>query len=117
MIRVIRDKTTDNTDLFADLYGSSASHKIDDQNHHRNDKQQVNQTSTHVRQQSNQPQDQQNYQNCPQHDRISFFKLSTARTSATVMPRRNCAFWNKQFGEGCITIIRFSKPGSSYVLN
>jgi hypothetical protein len=48
-----------------------ASHQVDYQHHHSHNEQQVDQAATDVREHANQPQDQQNYQNCPQHGRIS----------------------------------------------
>jgi hypothetical protein len=42
--------------------------QLKDQYYRRNNKQQMNQTTTHTADQSEQPQDQENNQNCPKHN-------------------------------------------------
>jgi hypothetical protein len=59
------------------LNRSPASYQVDDQNDHGYYEQQMDQAAANVRKQANQPQDQQNYQNCPQHDLNLLLTLSS----------------------------------------
>jgi hypothetical protein len=58
------------------LNSSPAGHEINNQHNHSYHEQQVDKAATNIRKQANQPQDQQNNQNCPQHVEISFLILS-----------------------------------------
>jgi hypothetical protein len=62
------------------LDGSPAGYQVDDQNNHGDYEQQVDEAATNVREQANQPQDQQNHQNCPQHDRNLLLETRLTKT-------------------------------------
>jgi hypothetical protein len=65
----------------------SASHEIQDEHHQRHDQQQVNETAHGVaRNESDQPQDQQNYKNRPKHFRFLLAFSDCQEERATDVP-------------------------------
>jgi hypothetical protein len=91
----------------------------------------VDEIATNTTQQTNQPQDQQYHQNCPQHVEISFLYRpnlkepldptteSNLEMSNVYAMRDLSSFARKRAKTqaSCITTIRFSIPALSYVLN
>jgi hypothetical protein len=53
--------------LLALNIASSPADEIEDQNDHRDDQQNVNQTAGDVKAEAKQPQNQENYKDCPKH--------------------------------------------------